>query len=65
MDFDDFDKNKRKQRFKNKSRKDSQKHYRQIDREKVKVKAYRPKLDYNPDYLEEDWDDDWTAYLVD
>lgn len=65
MDFDDFDKNRRKQRFKNKSRKDSQKHNRQIDREKVKTKEFRPKFDYNPDFTYEDDDDGWSAYEID
>ena len=52
----DYDRKKRKKRFKNKSRRDFNKHDRQPNREKVKSKAYRPKIVYDPDEV---WDSEW------
>lgn len=61
----DFDKQKRQQRFMNKNRRDSQKHTRQIDREKVKAKAYRPRFNYDPDDYFDD-EEEWNGlYDVD
>ena len=62
MDLD-YDKKKRQQRFKNKNRRDAQKHTREINREKATTKVYRPRFDYDPsDYDEEDWESEWDSY---
>lgn len=64
----DYDKKKRQARFKNKNRRDAQKHNRQINREKVKAKAYRPRFDYDPsDYSDdsEDWESEWDDNAAD
>ena len=65
MDLD-YDKKKRQQRFKNKNRRDAQKHTRQINREKATTKVYRPRFDYDPADYEEDWDnDEWGSNAAD